>query len=334
MNRSRTYHGGAAFRPSWPTTAAAAFTRANILEGQAVDLDNKGATDVEVISGIGGFRDDFTDAALKPFWQNLPVISSGDWGLDAVSNKLDGLAAVNTQDAFREGIEGDLDYAMLIDRNASGSCGFYLDGNSLTAQLQMFAPNLNFLFTAESTISIALPAEEMWIRIVRRGTTISTYWRLLATDPWTLLGSHANKNMGHSVIASFDSNTGSEITEVNFWDSQFPQRNRSTAPKWILLTDAATIAVDASLANNMEVTLGGNRTLGAPTNPQPGQMILFRIRQDGTGSRTLTYNAIYRFFTDLPSPILSTAINAIDLLGFVYDSVDNKWDFIAKVFGG
>ena len=37
------------------------------------------------------------------------------------------------------------------------------------------------------------------------------------------------------------------------------------------LVDAPTIATDASLGNYFRVTLGGNRTLGAPTNPTYGK---------------------------------------------------------------
>ena len=55
------------------------------------------------------------------------------------------------------------------------------------------------------------------------------------------------------------------------------------------LTDAATVAVDLALANQFRVTLGGNRTLGVPTNIVEGQQGVIVIRQDATGSRTLAY---------------------------------------------
>jgi len=106
-------------------------------------------------------------------------------------------------------------------------------------------------------------------------------------------------------------------------------------PVLVALTDAATIVVDASYGNAlMTVTLGGNRQLGNPGFPiRGGQKILFRITQDGTGGRTLSYDTLYRFSTDLPSPTLSTGIGKIDYLGFIYHSDDNRWDFIGKVFG-
>ena len=60
------------------------------------------------------------------------------------------------------------------------------------------------------------------------------------------------------------------------------------------LTDAATIAVNAAEGNVFLVTLGGNRTMAAPTNPFMGQRITFLVGQDGTGGRTLAWNAAYR----------------------------------------
>lgn len=101
----------------------------------------------------------------------------------------------------------------------------------------------------------------------------------------------------------------------------------------VALTDAATIAVDASLGNHFRVTLGGNRTLGAPTNPLDGQKVIFEIIQDGSGSRTLAYNAVFVFSTDIPVPVLSIAASARDFLGFVYNSTSAKWYLLAVVKG-
>jgi len=100
-----------------------------------------------------------------------------------------------------------------------------------------------------------------------------------------------------------------------------------------VLTDAATIAVDASLGNDFTVTLGGNRTLGNPTNSVNGQKIVFAIRQDGTGSRTLALGADYRLGTDITAVTLSTAANKTDYLGVRYNGTDSKWDVIAFVKG-
>lgn len=79
------------------------------------------------------------------------------------------------------------------------------------------------------------------------------------------------------------------------------------------LTDAATIATDASLGNVFTVTLGGNRTLGAPTNLAAGATYIWIITQDGTGSRTLSYNSVFKW-PGGAAPTLSTAAGAVDVI--------------------
>jgi len=101
----------------------------------------------------------------------------------------------------------------------------------------------------------------------------------------------------------------------------------------VALTDAATIAIDASLGNIFKVTLGGNRTLGNPTNLVAGQKIVVRVKQDGTGSRTLAYDTKYRFGTDVTSPTLTTTAGKTDYLGFIYNADDDKLDCVAVAKG-
>ena len=93
----------------------------------------------------------------------------------------------------------------------------------------------------------------------------------------------------------------------------------------VTLTDGATIAVNAALGNLFRVTLAGNRTLGAPSNPTDGQTIHFEIKQDATGSRTLAYASAYEFSTTLGSPTLTTTAGDVDLLAFRYNSTATKW---------
>lgn len=113
-------------------------------------------------------------------------------------------------------------------------------------------------------------------------------------------------------------------------------RTGRTLRTYTVLTDAATIAVDAALNDHFTVTLGGNRTLGNPTNP-PGagqsQMILFAIRQDGTGSRTLALDTKYRLGADITAVTLSTGAGKTDYLGVRYNVTDDKWDVVAFVKG-
>ncbi len=89
------------------------------------------------------------------------------------------------------------------------------------------------------------------------------------------------------------------------------------------LTDGATVAWDVSASPIAQLTLGGNRTLSAPTNAVgSGQYISLLVIQDGTGSRTLTWNAAYEFTADT-APTLTTTASKGDLFTFRYNG--SKW---------
>ena len=62
----------------------------------------------------------------------------------------------------------------------------------------------------------------------------------------------------------------------------------------VILADAATIATNASKGETFEVTLGGNRTMGAPSNIYKGKRLKYVIIQDGAGGRTLAWNAVFK----------------------------------------
>jgi hypothetical protein len=90
------------------------------------------------------------------------------------------------------------------------------------------------------------------------------------------------------------------------------------------LVDGATISVDASASNYFNLVIGGNRTLGNPTNPRDGQTIEIHVRQDGTGGRTLAYASSWRW-PDNTDPILSTGPNKLDLIVATYRSDLARW---------
>ena len=99
---------------------------------------------------------------------------------------------------------------------------------------------------------------------------------------------------------------------------------RAGVPAVVTLTDAATSATNAALGNVFRVVLGGNRTLGAPTNPTNGQQATWIVVQDAVGARTLGYNAIFLFSGGVAPVVTATATRA-SLLSGVYDSVGDNW---------
>jgi hypothetical protein len=90
------------------------------------------------------------------------------------------------------------------------------------------------------------------------------------------------------------------------------------------LTDGATITWNVIDSPVAKVTLAGNRTLSAPsgTTPIAGQFISLLIIQDGTGGRTITWNAVYEFAADT-APTLTATASLGDLFTFRYNG--SKW---------
>jgi hypothetical protein len=90
------------------------------------------------------------------------------------------------------------------------------------------------------------------------------------------------------------------------------------------LTDGATITWNVIDSPVAKVTLAGNRTLSAPsgTTPIAGQFVSLLIIQDGTGGRTITWNAAYEFASDT-APTLTTTASLGDLFTFRYNG--SKW---------
>jgi len=88
------------------------------------------------------------------------------------------------------------------------------------------------------------------------------------------------------------------------------------------LTDGATIDWAVNAAPVAKVTLAGNRTINAPTGGSAGQFVSLLVIQDATGTRTLTWNAVYEFASDT-APVLTTTANLGDLFVFRYNGT--KW---------
>jgi len=128
--------------------------------------------------------------------------------------------------------------------------------------------------------------------------------------------------VNNTAIGASTASTGAFTTLSASGTATFTGTMSATANAYMqidALTDAATIAVDMSVGNNFSVTLGGNRTLGNPTNLTAGQSGVIFITQDGTGSRTLAYSS-YWDFPSQTAPTLTTTANAVDVLVYTVRS--------------
>ena len=97
---------------------------------------------------------------------------------------------------------------------------------------------------------------------------------------------------------------------------------------------SSTISTDADTGQIFDVRLTGNVTLSNPTNPTNGVTLRWRIKQDGSGGRTVTLDSAFKIPSSATSPLpFSTAPDTIDLLAATYNSASDKWDIIAFVMG-
>ena len=120
-------------------------------------------------------------------------------------------------------------------------------------------------------------------------------------------------------VAGDDSNVGLEVTTKGTGLVKF---NDAVYNPEATLTDGATINWAVNAEPVAKVTLGGNRTIAAPTGGATGQFVSLLVIQDGTGSRTVTWNAVYEFASDT-APTLTSGGNKGDLFVFRYNGT--KW---------
>ena len=94
------------------------------------------------------------------------------------------------------------------------------------------------------------------------------------------------------------------------------------------------VAVDASAGDVFDLTLTSSSwTVSAPSNAKDGKKMTIRLKQDGTGSRTLAWNAVFDFGTTPGAVTLTTAANKTDELDFRYNAGLTKWCCVSVAKG-
>jgi hypothetical protein len=150
---------------------------------------------------------------------------------------------------------------------------------------------------------------------------------LTATDNGVIIGNGTNfvVESGATLKTSLGLTIGTDVQAYDADTAKTDVVQSFTAAQRgavVALTDGATITADFDAANNFSVTLGGNRTLGNPTNVVAGQSGIIKISQDATGSRTLAYGSSWDFAGGT-APTLTTTANAVDILVYYVDSSTN-----------
>ena len=87
-------------------------------------------------------------------------------------------------------------------------------------------------------------------------------------------------------------------------------------------SNSGSVTLNFNNHTNFVLTFTGNVTLANPTTENVGQTGIIVCIQDGTGSRTIAWNAIFEFKDDT-APTATTTANKGDLFTFRYNG--SKW---------
>ena len=114
----------------------------------------------------------------------------------------------------------------------------------------------------------------------------------------------------------FQQRDGTEVFRVE--DGAYMSLAATAVNPEATLSDASTVSWNGLTSPVAKVTLGGNRTLGAASGVITGQFLSILFIQDGTGSRTISFNAAYEHTGDV-APVLTTTANKGDLFVYRYN---------------
>jgi hypothetical protein len=238
------------------------------------------------------------------------------------------VSLIGTTPTFTIGDAGAEDAALVFDGNAQD---FYIglddsaddliigQGSTVGTNPAISIDESQNVTIADGSIDFNIASHDTSNGLKLGGTLVSaTAAELNIMDGVTSTAAELN----YSDLATLGTSAASKVLSAN-------ANNLTTISGAVLctedtLTDQATIAWDVIASPVAKVTLGANRTIAAPsgTSPAAGQFVALTVIQDGTGSRTLTWNAVYEFKDDT-APTLTTTAAKGDLFVFKYNG--SKW---------
>jgi hypothetical protein len=227
---------------------------------------------------------------------------------------------------------GDTLYYLIeaLDSNGNPSgdwevgLGTYSAANTLTRTTPAASSNANAAVSfAAGNKRVSLDATAGYLGLAYRsgGTDVAV------ADGGTgaSTASAARTNLGLGTIATEDEATAAQIQAGTASKAVAADKLlASAAPQ--TLTDGATISWDMAAGFNAKVTLGGNRTLGTPTNPKAGMTYCLAVIQDATGSRTMTWPSAFDWGTTGAPTLTTTASKRDRITLFCTDAATPKFD--------
>ncbi len=181
-----------------------------------------------------------------------------------------------------------------------------------------FADNASAVFGAGSDLTITHDATDSTITSATNDLKITSNGDdlILEAEDDVII----RDNGGSNILAQFINGGANELyhnaTKKFETASGGVSLTGGAAANVTALSDGATITIDMATACHHSVTLGGNRTFAAPSNQVVGQAGSIFITQDGTGSRTASFNSAFKFVGGT-APTLTTTASAVDRIDYV-----------------
>ena len=181
-----------------------------------------------------------------------------------------------------------------------------------------FADNASLVFGAGSDLTITHDATDSTITSATNDLKITSNGDdlILEAEDDVII----RDNAGSNILAQFINGGANELyhnaTKKFETASGGVSLTGGAAANVTALSDGSTITIDMATACHHSVTLGGNRTFAAPSNQVVGQAGSIFITQDGTGSRTASFNSAFKFVGGT-APTLTTTAAAVDRIDYI-----------------
>jgi hypothetical protein len=195
-----------------------------------------------------------------------------------------------------------------------------LSGMTIGTNIQAWDADLDAVAALSSTGFAARTASNTWAQRTVTGTANE----ITVTDGNGVSG-NPTLSIPSAVTLTGKTLTGGTHTSGTYTASTITNPTATSQT----LSDGATVSWDMNSGGVATITLGGNRTMDAPTNLKVGTYLL-HVVQDGTGSRTITWNSVFKWSFAV-APTLSTGAGKRDIISFVSDGTNLYGSYMLDV---